>query len=331
MPGWRSRNAVTTSSSRHGDGQLNVPSVTTPVARATVQRADARRGVVERARACGTACSANAWPASVGVTPRPARTNRSAPSARSSWRTWSATAGCETCSASAAAVNEPSSAAAQKHRSCCRDRSSALGSAKQATLAWGSAVPMMPVMRNPAHRRLRRRSASSGAATSCARSGRPRRSRPGQITLLRVVFGFVPVRALRARAAAPCPARHVRHLHHFLVMSVLATSVYYFAFASGARRCCRRASPAGSPARSRCSRCVGAAVFLRSERITPVRVVGVLVGFGGVLLIARPWEAERRRRHDRRALHPRRARRASASRSSTPSGSSSASTSRRPR
>jgi len=32
-------------------------------------------------------------------------------------------------------------------------------------------------------------------------------------------------------------------------------------------------------------------VFLRSEPITPVRVLGVVVGFGGVLLIARPWEA----------------------------------------
>ena len=51
-------------------------------------------------------------------------------------RICSATAGCETRSASAAALNEPSSTAAQKHRSCWSDTSSAFGSDKQPTLAW---------------------------------------------------------------------------------------------------------------------------------------------------------------------------------------------------
>ena len=44
--------------------------------------------------------------------------------------TCSATAGCETRSASAAAVNDPNSAAAQKQRICCKDKSSAFASAK---------------------------------------------------------------------------------------------------------------------------------------------------------------------------------------------------------
>jgi drug/metabolite transporter (DMT)-like permease len=35
---------------------------------------------------------------------------------------------------------------------------------------------------------------------------------------------------------------------------------------------------------------ISAAIFLRSERVTPLRLVGVLIGFGGVLLTARPWE-----------------------------------------
>jgi drug/metabolite transporter (DMT)-like permease len=32
-------------------------------------------------------------------------------------------------------------------------------------------------------------------------------------------------------------------------------------------------------------------LFLKSERVTALRLLGVLVGFSGVLLIARPWEA----------------------------------------
>ena len=58
---------------------------------------------------------------------------------------------------------------------------------------------------------------------------------PEQITLLRVMFGLVPVlifglfRDVFRRA-------HLRHAPHFLVMSVLATSLYYFAYAAGTAR-----------------------------------------------------------------------------------------------
>jgi len=55
----------------------------------------------------------------------------------------------------------------------------------------------------------------------------------GQVTLLRVFLGFVPV-ALYAASRGALSRGHVRHLHHFVVMSVLATSLYYFCFASGA-------------------------------------------------------------------------------------------------
>jgi drug/metabolite transporter (DMT)-like permease len=36
-------------------------------------------------------------------------------------------------------------------------------------------------------------------------------------------------------------------------------------------------------------RATNAAVFLRSEQVTPLRLLGILIGFSGVLLIARPW------------------------------------------
>src|SRR5262249_26920404 len=51
---------------------------------------------------------------------------------------------------------------------------------------------------------------------------------PAQIVLLRTVFGFLPVfiYALSKRALR---WEHIRHAHHFGVMALLATAIYYFA------------------------------------------------------------------------------------------------------
>ena len=55
---------------------------------------------------------------------------------------------------------------------------------------------------------------------------------PSQIVLLRVVFGFLPI-FLFALAKQALRWEHIRYAHHFAVMSLLATAVYYFAFAKG--------------------------------------------------------------------------------------------------
>ena len=109
----------------------------------------------------------------------------------------------------------------------------------------------------------------------------------GQITLLRVVFGFLPV-LVYAVARGALDRRHVRYLHHFFVMSLLATSVYYFAFAAGTSLLPSGIAGALSGSIPLFS-FLSAAVLLRSEQVTPRRLLGILVGFGGVLLIARPW------------------------------------------
>jgi drug/metabolite transporter (DMT)-like permease len=111
---------------------------------------------------------------------------------------------------------------------------------------------------------------------------------PGRITFLRVLFGFVPI--LTYAIARGVLARwHIRQIHHFVVMLLLATSIYYFAFAAGTARLPSGIAGALSGAIPLFS-FLAAAAFLRSERITVVRVVGVLIGFAGVLFIARPWE-----------------------------------------
>src|SRR5262245_35910621 len=112
---------------------------------------------------------------------------------------------------------------------------------------------------------------------------------PEQITLLRVLFGLFPVLAY-GLVRDVYRRTHLRHAPHFLVMSVLATSLYYFAYAAGTARLPSGIAGALSGAIPLFS-FVAAALFLRSERVTLLRLLGVLVGFSGVLLIARPWES----------------------------------------
>jgi len=111
---------------------------------------------------------------------------------------------------------------------------------------------------------------------------------PAQITFLRVLFGFFPI-LVYAAARRVLDRRHLRHAHHFAMMSLLATSVYYFAFAAGTSVLASGIAGALSGAIPLFS-FVCAAALLKSERITPLRTIGVLMGFSGVLLMARPWD-----------------------------------------
>jgi drug/metabolite transporter (DMT)-like permease len=110
---------------------------------------------------------------------------------------------------------------------------------------------------------------------------------PAQIVFLRVLFGFVPI-LLAALFTRALSWRHLRHLHHFLVMSLLATVVYYFAFAKGASLLLSSVAGMLSGAIPLFT-FVCALLMLREESPTPRMVVGIFIGFIGVLMIARPW------------------------------------------
>lgn len=112
---------------------------------------------------------------------------------------------------------------------------------------------------------------------------------PQQVTLLRVIFGLLPVLAYGA-ARKSLRLSHFRYTHHFAVMAVLATSLYYYAFAAGTARLPSGIAGGLSGAIPLFS-FVAAAILLRSERITTLRLIGVVIGFAGVLVLARPWEA----------------------------------------
>lgn len=110
---------------------------------------------------------------------------------------------------------------------------------------------------------------------------------PAQIVFLRVLFGFLPllVYAIATKALA---WKQLRHAHHFVVMSLLATSVYYYAFAKGASLLLSSVAGMLSGAIPLFS-FVCAWALLRAERPSPRMMVGVVCGFVGVLMIARPW------------------------------------------
>ncbi|MCW6513252.1 DMT family transporter, partial [Lichenifustis flavocetrariae] len=110
---------------------------------------------------------------------------------------------------------------------------------------------------------------------------------PAQIVLLRVLFGFLPLLAF-AVATGALRWRDWRHAHHFAVMAVLATAFYYFAFATGTALLLSSVAGMLSGAIPLFT-FVTAWAFLRREPINARSIGGTLLGFTGILLIARPW------------------------------------------
>ncbi|HID7482737.1 TPA: DMT family transporter [Morganella morganii] len=111
---------------------------------------------------------------------------------------------------------------------------------------------------------------------------------PVQIVFLRVLCGFVPI-AVMAWMQKAVRREHLKYTGHFLVMALLATVIYYWAFASGTSLLLSGVSGVLSGAIPLFSFIV-AAIFLGQEKITLVRLCGLMLGFAGVILIAKPWQ-----------------------------------------
>lgn len=110
-----------------------------------------------------------------------------------------------------------------------------------------------------------------------------------QIVFLRTLFGFLPI-LIAALIRGDLKWRHLRHAHHFLVMSLLATVIYYYAFAKGAALL--PSSVAGMLSGAiPVFAFIATWALLRQERPTMWTMIGVACGFAGVLTIAQPWRA----------------------------------------
>ncbi|WER50809.1 DMT family transporter [Cupriavidus sp. WKF15] len=110
-----------------------------------------------------------------------------------------------------------------------------------------------------------------------------------QIVFLRVLFGFLPLLACALFTGA-LKWRHLRHAHHFVVMALLATVLYYYAFAKGSALLASGVAGMLSGAIPLVS-FVCAWALSRQQRPTPRMLVGIFGGFVGVLLIAQPGSA----------------------------------------
>lgn len=111
---------------------------------------------------------------------------------------------------------------------------------------------------------------------------------PSQTVFLRVLFGFIPL-VLMAWRYKVITREQLAYLPHFIVMSVLATSFYYYGFIAGTALL--PSSIAGLLSGSiPIFTFVGAALFLPEERPTKQMALGVALGFAGIALSARPWQ-----------------------------------------
>ncbi|MFP8965244.1 DMT family transporter [Pokkaliibacter sp. CJK22405] len=108
-----------------------------------------------------------------------------------------------------------------------------------------------------------------------------------QIVELRVLFGFVPI-LLFALYRKELKLAHVRYFGHFIVMALLATALYYVAFAAAASRL-----PSGVAGMLSGSiplfACLASFLMVRDEPITKRMVQGLIIAFAGILVIASPW------------------------------------------
>ncbi len=111
-----------------------------------------------------------------------------------------------------------------------------------------------------------------------------------QVVLIRVVVGSLPV-AIYAVWRKQLRLSQVRHLHHFAVMACLAAAVYYYGFAKGTSLLPSGIAGAVSGAIPLFATLAGV-VFLPEEKMTRAKAGGLLLGLIGVVLIARPFEAD---------------------------------------
>lgn len=112
---------------------------------------------------------------------------------------------------------------------------------------------------------------------------------PSQIVFLRVAAGFIPV-FVYALFKRQLKFSHLSYIHHFFVMSMLATVIYFYCFAKGTALLNSGIAGALSGAIPIFSTIL-TFFALKDERVTLKSVLGVCIGLSGVFIIARPWES----------------------------------------
>ena len=111
---------------------------------------------------------------------------------------------------------------------------------------------------------------------------------PMQVVFYRVLFGFIPV-LIYAYFTKALNISDLKYFKHFFVMSLLAAIIYYFGFVKGSFLLLSGVAGALSGAIPLFS-FVLAAIFLKEEKVSSFALLGVIVGFLGVMLISGVFE-----------------------------------------
>lgn len=109
---------------------------------------------------------------------------------------------------------------------------------------------------------------------------------PLQIVFYRVLFGFVPI-LIFALVKGALKIHHIRHVHHFVVMAILATVIQYYGFAKGTSYLLSGVAGAVTGSIPLFT-FILAVLFIPEEKVSILKVLGVVFGLSGVLAIATP-------------------------------------------
>ena len=107
-----------------------------------------------------------------------------------------------------------------------------------------------------------------------------------QVVFFRVLFGFLPVLIYSCFTRALAWSQ-LKYIGHFFVMALIATTFYYYFFVKGTSLLLSGVAGAISGSIPLFT-FILAVIFLEEEKAKTQRIIGVLVGLFGVLLIARP-------------------------------------------
>lgn len=107
---------------------------------------------------------------------------------------------------------------------------------------------------------------------------------PTQVALMRVLFGLLPI-LLFALLRKALKREHLKHSKHFIAMGILAVVIPYLGFIKGTEYLASGSAGAISGAIPLMT-ALFASLFLPTDRLTPKKISGLILGFFGVALIA---------------------------------------------
>jgi len=113
---------------------------------------------------------------------------------------------------------------------------------------------------------------------------------PLQIVFTRVVFGFIPV-FFYAFYLKVMSLSHLRYSIHFIIMSLLGTTIYYYFFVKATSLLHSGVTGALSGSIPLFT-FILALMFIKEEKLTLFRVCGIFTGLIGVVMIAKPFNQD---------------------------------------